>query len=54
MEYSDARLTVKAHDAFDELAKYMVEKVAEAGVDLPPEGMEAGLKLLLRDDSRAE
>jgi hypothetical protein len=38
-------LLVKAHDAFDELAKYMVLKAAEAGIDLPPEWTELGLKL---------
>jgi len=38
-------LLAKARDAFDDLAKYMVLRAAEAGIDLPPEWTELGLKL---------
>ena len=34
------QLMTKARSAFDELAKYMVKKAAEAGVDLPAEWTE--------------
>ena len=38
-------LLAKARDAFDNLAKYMVKKAAEAGVDMPAQWTELGLQL---------
>jgi hypothetical protein len=38
-------LLTKARDAFNDLAKYMVKKAAEAGVDMPAQWTELGLQL---------
>ena len=56
LDYSDflndpelEELIVTARSAFDNLAKYLVKKCAEAGVDMPAQWTELGLQLPFKE-----